>query len=29
MAMLRVSYEGTSNSVDEIPKFSKDQLKEF
>ena len=28
MAMLRVSYEGTSNSVDEIPKFSKDQLKE-
>ena len=29
MAMLRVSYEGTSNSVDDIPKFSKDQLKEF
>ena len=29
MAMLRVSYDGTSNSVDEIPKFSKDQLKEF
>lgn len=29
MVMLRVSYEGTSNSVDEIPKFSKDQLKEF
>jgi hypothetical protein len=29
MAMLRVSYEGTSNSVDEMPKFSKDQLKEF
>ena len=29
MAMLRVSYEGTTNSVDEIPKFSKDQLKEF
>ena len=29
MAMLRVSYEGSSNSVDEIPKFSKDQLKEF
>lgn len=29
MAMLRVSYEGTANSVDEVPKFSKDQLKEF
>ena len=29
MAMLRVSYEGTTNSVDELPKFSKDQLKEF
>jgi len=29
MAMLRVSYEGTTNSVDELPKLSKDQLKEF
>ena len=29
MAMLRVTYEGTSNSVDEVPKLSKDQLKEF
>jgi len=29
MAMLRVSYEGSTNSVDDIPKFSKDQLKEF
>ena len=29
MAMLRVSYEGTTNSVDELPKFSKEQLKEF
>ena len=27
MAMLRVSYEGTSNSVDELPKLSKDQIK--
>ena len=29
MAMLRVSYDGTTNSVDELPKLSKDQLKEF
>jgi hypothetical protein len=29
MAMLRVTYEGTSNIVDEVPKLSKDQLKEF
>jgi hypothetical protein len=29
MAMLRVTYEGTSNSVGEVPKLSKDQLKEF
>ena len=29
MAMLRVTYEDTSNSVDEVPKLSKDQLKEF
>ena len=29
MAMLRVSYDGTTNSIDELPKLSKDQLKEF
>ena len=29
MAMLRVSYQGEANSVNELPKLSKDQLKEF
>ncbi len=29
MAMLRVGYDGTANSVDQLPKLGKDQLKEF
>ena len=29
MAMLRVSYQGEGSTTNDLPKFSKDQLKEF